>query len=369
LIRKGKESEFSSRWRRNHYARLHPYSYDTNHPMTASPSPPPLTLRGITFDPPLFCAPMAGITHSAFRRLLSDYGGYGALYTEMLSARMVPGEVPSTSPWLKRRPGDGKVIYQLLVVDTHHLEACLDRLAPLSHDGIDINLACPAATVQAQGGGSNLFDDPARLRAILRVIRPRHPGPLLVKIRLGRPTPDWRAVLRSRLRLFEDEGIDALTLHPRFAEESLNRFAARHALQSELAGETRLPLIANGDITGIEYAREHARLFSTSAGLMIGRMAAARPWVFGLWHHPDLEVDLPEVWTRFCHYLAEDFVEKQALIKLKVFTPFFARNFVFGHSFFTAIQSAPDWSTALNRAHDFLTRSPPRVREISLSGL
>lgn len=329
----------------------------------------PLLLRGVSFSPPLFCAPMAGITHSAFRRLLSDFGGMGGVYTEMLSAKMVVHENAADSPWLKRRPTDGRVIYQLLVVDTAELERTLDRLAPVAGDGIDINLACPAATVQQQGGGSNLFDDPARLRGIIKVIRPRHTGPLLAKIRLGRPTPNWRDVLRDRFRLMEDEGIDAITLHPRFAEESLNRFQARHSLHAELAAETRLPIIANGDITGINFARERAALFAAASGLMIGRMAAARPWIFAEWHNPGLVVEPAEVWTRFCNYLEEDFPAKKALIKLKIFTPYFARNFVFGHTLFTAVQSSPDWATARERSGQFLATSPPRLQDISLSGL
>ncbi len=312
---------------------------------------------------------MAGITHSAFRRLLADFGGMGGVFTEMLSAKMVVHENAMNSPWLKRRPTDGRVIYQLLVVDTRELTQALDRLAPVAGEGIDINLACPAITVQQQGGGSNLFDDPVRLRDIIRVIRAHHAGPLLVKIRLGRPTPDWREVLHDRLRLLEDEGVDALTLHPRFAEESLNRFPARHALHAELASETHLPIIANGDITGIDYARERMDVFASTSGLMIGRMAAARPWVFAQWHTPGLTVDRVEVWSRFCRYLEDDFSPEKALIKLKGFTPYFARNFVFGHTLFAAVQGAATWLEAKEKAGQFLAGPQPLIRDISLSGL
>lgn len=338
----------------------------------ATPAPrsqTPLTLRGVIFDPPLFCAPLAGITHSAFRRLVSDFGGYGGLYSEMLSVRMVIHESPATSPWLKRRPPEKRIIYQILVSDTRHLTRAIQRLSPVSQDGIDINLACPASTVQQRGGGSNLFDDPARLRDILRETRRAFGGPLLVKIRLGRPTPDWRGVLRDRLCLFEDEGVDALTLHTRFAEESLNRFPARHELLAELCAATRLPIIANGDITGRPYFHEHGAKLAPAAGLMIGRMAAARPWIFAQWHNPGLTVDPCEVWNRLCDYMIEDFPPPKALIKLKVFMPFFARNFVFGHTLFSAVQSATEWDTARDRAHQFLSATPALVRDISLSGL
>jgi len=312
---------------------------------------------------------MAGITHSAFRRLLADFGGYGALYTEMLSARMLVHEDPTTSPWLKRRPQEKQVIYQLLVADAARLPATLARLAPVSRDGIDINLGCPAATVQQKGGGSNLFDDPTRLRDIIRTIRRDFSGPLTVKIRLGRSTPDWRTVLHDRLRLLADEGIDALTLHPRFAEESLNRFQPRHTCYAELANETKLPIIANGDITGKGYFLANEALFTPSAGLMIGRMAAARPWVFAQWHQPDLLIDHHEVWTRLCNYIEEDFDLKTGLLRLKVFTPYFARNFTFGHTLFAAVHSAPNWATARSRADEFLSSNPPLNKTLSLSGL
>lgn len=337
--------------------------------MSVHPSIKPLTLRGVCYEPPLFCAPMAGITHSAFRRLLSDFGGYGALYTEMLSAKMVIHEDPATSPWLKRRPEEKRVIYQLLVTEAARLPATLDRLAPASQDGIDINLGCPAATVQQQGGGSNLFDDPGRLRGIIQTIRSHYDGPLSVKIRLGRPTPDWRAVLHDRLHLLEDEGVDAITLHPRFAEESLNRYQPRHTCYAELAAVTRLPIIANGDITGSDYVRLNDACFAPVAGLMIGRMVAARPWFFAQWHQPEQCIDHHEVWTRLCNYMEADFDPKKGLIRLKVFTPYFARNFAFGHTLFAAVQSAPDWTIARARADAFLSSQPALNKTITLSGL
>jgi len=120
----------------------------------------PLTLRGVVFDPPLFCAPMAAITHSAFRRLLGDFGGTGALFTEMLSARMILREDIQRSPCLKRRACEGKVIYQLMATETARLDEIIERLAPLKPDGLDLNIACSAYNVLEQGGGTDLFDDP-----------------------------------------------------------------------------------------------------------------------------------------------------------------------------------------------------------------
>jgi tRNA-dihydrouridine synthase len=335
---------------------------------TIPPALAPLTLRGVTFDPPLFCAPMARITHCAFRRLVSDFGGYGGLFTEMLCAKMILQENVATSPWLKRRPAEGKVIYQLLVVDTVRLPETLERLATLQPDGIDLNGACPAYIIRRMGGGAGLFADAGRLREILRVMRRHYHGPLTVKIRLGRRTDDWRERLRERLRILEEEGVDAITLQPRFSEERRGR-GVRHELYAELAAETRLPLIANGEIMGRAFYDRHAAALAPTAALMIGRIAAARPWIFAQWHKPDLAVDHAEVWERLMDYIAEDFSPQQALIQTKIIAPYFARNFSFGHCLFIAVQTANDFETARARAAAFLRASPTLVREISLSGI
>jgi tRNA-dihydrouridine synthase len=328
----------------------------------------PLTLRGTTFGPPLFCAPMANLTHSAWRRLMADYGGCGAVFSEMLSARMLLHERIDVSPWLKRRPGDGRIIYQLLVSDTFRLPESLDRLAALRPDGLDLNCACGAPLVRHRGGGAALFEDADRMRDIIRVMRRCYAGPLTVKIRLGSQKADWRERLLERVRILEGEGVDALILHPRFHEDQFRRHA-RHEVYAELAAATRLPLIANGDISGPDYVRKHAALFAPVSGLMVGRLAAAQPWLFGRWHNPCLTVDPADVVRRLSAYLAEDFTPDKALRRLKIWMPYFACNYVFGHTLFKAVQQAADWDQAVARALDFLASDPERLDPISVSGL
>jgi tRNA-dihydrouridine synthase B len=328
---------------------------------------PPLALRGVVFDPPVFTAPMAGITHSAFRRLLSDFGGYGALYSEMLSAKYLLHEDVAQSPWLKRRAAEGRVIYQLLMTDEERLPEITARLQLLAPDAIDLNLACNALPVRKQRGGSNLFGDMARMRAILRGLRAHFAGPLLVKIRLGDENDGWPERLRERLQLFEDEGVDAVVVHARFRGEKLGR-PARPWLYPALAEQTHLPIIANGDIHGPAFVTRHAEPLSAVRGLMVGRMIAACPWLLGLWRDPALPVDHVAIWNRYCDYLLEDFPPDDALKRLKIFTPYFARNFFFGHNLFVAMQNAPDFATARNQAQAFFEPSP-RLAAVDLAGL
>lgn len=323
---------------------------------------PPLVVRGVAFDPPVFSAPMAGITHSAFRRLLADFGGYGALYTEMLASKCILQEDEHASPWLKRRPAEGRVIYQLLMASDARLPEIAARLRSLRPDAVDLNLGCDAPTVQKLGGGANLFGDLDRMRVILRGLRAQFEGPLLVKIRLGLEATDWRERLHERLRLFEDEGVDAVVVHTRYFREKLGR-PARPWLYAELAQQTRLPIIANGDVH-----HHDSDALSAVRGLMVGRMLVACPWLFAKWRNPTLPVDHVAIWNRYCDYLLEDFVPHIALKRLKIFTPYFARNFFFGHTLFIGVQTAPDLATAKARAQAFFAQSP-RLTAVDLAGL
>ncbi|MDR0843442.1 MAG: tRNA-dihydrouridine synthase family protein, partial [Acidobacteriota bacterium] len=209
-----------------------------------------LRIDGKTFAPAFFLAPMAGVTHSAFRRLLADFGGYGALTTEMLSATAFYQEDPAISPFSRRRACEGSVIYQLRTCGEDVLEAVMAKLEAQRPAAIDLNLGCPAPEIQKLASGAALFRDFRRLREVLRRIRTCYQGTLLVKCRLGDDPENWREPFVERLRLFEDYGVHAVTVHPRFSGEKLKR-RARWREFPWIAAQTRLPVIGNGDVRSL----------------------------------------------------------------------------------------------------------------------
>src|SRR5512142_2274068 len=99
-------------------------------------------IRGRRFVPARFCAPLAGYTHSAFRRLLAELGGCGAVWTEMLAARRLLSEDFRSSPWVRRRPEETCLVYQLMVGDGDPLDRILGRLHENGAEAVDLNLAC-----------------------------------------------------------------------------------------------------------------------------------------------------------------------------------------------------------------------------------
>lgn len=331
---------------------------------------PALKLRGLTLSPPLLVAPMAGLTHSAFRRLLAEFGGYGALCTEMLAAKPLLVEDFARSPFVRRRPEEGTVIYQLLVPESDRLPEIVRRLRLVAPAGLDLNCGCPAPDARVVGGGAHLCADPERLRRVLSTLRAEFPGPLTVKIRLGfRADHGWEERFLANLRLYEECGVDAVTLHPRFAEERLKRPVLRERW-AWAAAHTRLPVIANGDIAGPETLAAHPEAFRGVAGVMVGRLAVVQPWRCAHWNQPAWRpADPAAVWDRLRACIEDDFTPAKAFLRLRDFTFWYARNFRFGHTLHAAAQHAPDLPALRTRALAFLQTAPAWNRHPSFSGL
>ncbi|MGA2506392.1 MAG: tRNA-dihydrouridine synthase family protein [Chitinispirillaceae bacterium] len=327
-----------------------------------------LHLSGSDILPPLFCAPMAGVTHSAYRRLTADFGGYGALFTEMLSARALVSENIAVSPFTKKRACEGRVFYQLRLTGSEEIGEVIEKLSFLEPFGIDVNLGCPAPEIRKSGGGIELFDDREKLRSVLGEVRKHWKGILTVKCRLGKRTDKWQETFINRLKIIGECGVDAITVHPRFSDEKLKR-KARWELFPWIAGLTKLPLIANGDIVAATAPALDLLSAGGCAGLMIGRMAAVKPWIFREFSGDSVPIGYLDVWTRFYEYTCEDFRPEKAIGRIKEFTAYFARNFIYGHELFRKVQSAPDLTTIKVRAKDFLSKSPAVEKEPSVMGI
>jgi tRNA-dihydrouridine synthase len=307
---------------------------------------------------------MAGITNSAFRRLISDFGGYGALYTEMLSTSALLKEHLSTSPFTKRRAEEGLVIYQLKSTGTEPIEQITERLSQHGVSCIDINLGCPAPEVKRFGGGKALFDNFELLSKTLALYRSHWDGVLSVKCRLGDESPGWQERFTIRMHLFEQCGIDSVCVHPRFSDDKLKR-PVRLELLAWIKSLSSLPLIVNGDI-GIKEC--HSILNAGIAdGVMIGRAAVTKPWIFACISGLSPVINYKETWIKLYNYTCEDFPPEKAIGRIKEFSTLYSKNFYFGHEFFRLVQSAPDLKTLYSRAHSFLD-SDPELQQSSDSG-
>jgi len=303
---------------------------------------------------------MAGLSHTALRRVILGFGGAGLLSTEMLRARSLPTENPRISPYLVRAAHESPLSYQLLAFSEKEVAPAIDALHRHGADVIDLNMGCTKRAVTTLGGGFALMEEPRNARRLVREARKRTDLPLTAKIRLG-VKPDEEA-LRDFVVMLEDEGIDMLTVHGRLKKDIFAR-APRWEWIGRIKGWVAIPVIANGGIFTVQDARDCLSL-SGADGLMLGRGAVIRPWLFAeaakeLYHCEIAvpQISLTRIYETFADLLTESFRPERRLGRLKEFTHYFARNYKFGHLLISAVQSSASMEEARERAAVFFENS------------
>ena len=327
--------------------------------------PHAIQIRNLRIDPPLLLAPMAGLSHSALRRIMVGFGGVGLLSTEMLSARRLPTENPRISPYLIRTEGEGPLSYQLLTSTGNEIGRAIDKLHACEADAVDLNMGCPSPAVGRFGAGSMLMEQPDVARRIVAEARRRTALPLSAKIRLGSEADSEK--LKKFCAMLEDEGADMITVHARFTHEPFAR-NPRWAYIAEIKDCMHIPVIANGGIFSAEDAEKCLRV-SGADGLMLGRGAVIKPWIFAEIAKTvfgsditERAVFLPDVYAAFVEALISDYRPIYRLGRLKEFTHYFARNYKFGHSLATRVQSSGSMEEARERAGAFFANNGEESR-------
>lgn len=315
-----------------------------------------------------FLAPLAGLTHSPFRRLLSDFGGYSALYSEMLSGRSLFGESFESSTFIHKREQEGKVVYQLQINNDDNIEDIVNKLSQdCSPFGIDINLGCPAPAARKKRTGARLFLEHNEVDEIISRVKSVWNGPLSIKTRLGsKKNRDWEEYLYKMCSLFEKHNIDWHTLHPRFTEDKFNR-QLHYKYFDILSDKYTTPIIANGNITDSNYRKFIDN--NTISGIMIGRAAIVKPWIFKKISDNSFNedaIDYQEVWNRLYSYINEEFIQTRAIGRVKQFTTYYSQNFVFGHTLYSEIINDNNLESIYTKANTFLEKNPQRVKELKI---
>jgi nifR3 family TIM-barrel protein len=300
---------------------------------------------------------MAGLTHASLRRLLGELGGVGLFYSEMLSARALRHEVPGRSRVLAAAERGRPLCLQLFAAEPEQIAPAVSAGGSWRPEAWDLNFGCPAPEILKQGAGAALARDLGRAWHMAEAMRQAVAGPLLFKIRAEE---DGTRLLEFA-RMLESAGADAIVVHGRTAREKLCR-PARWAPIAAVAAAVRVPVIGNGDVRS---AADAERMFAETgcAGVMVGRAAAERPWIFReiarSWGLPVPPLRLRTrgaVYRRLAKLLREHFAHPRDLYRLREFTGYFAKNYAFGHQLWKGVQNAPDATAARRLAKDFFSR-------------
>ena len=223
----------------------------------------------------LFVAPMAGVTDRPFRILARRFGA-GLAVSEMVSSRPELRESRKSRLRLDHAGEPGPVSVQIAGAAPAAMADAARHNVALGAQIIDINMGCPAKKVCNVYAGSALLENEPLVARILAAVVAAVDVPVTLKIRTG-PSPDRRNAVRVA-RLAEASGVRLLAIHGRTRACG---FAGRAEYDTiaEVKSRVGIPVIANGDIETPQQAREV--LARTGAdGLMIGRAAFGRPWLF-----------------------------------------------------------------------------------------
>jgi tRNA-dihydrouridine synthase B len=234
-----------------------------------------VTLGCTTLDPPVFLAPLAGITDVPFRNLVLGFGA-GLVVSEMVASREVLDSKPSARARALLGLDESRTAVQLAGRDAALMAEAARHVAGQGARIIDINMGCPAKKVTSGWSGAALMREPDHaLRLIEAVVRAVPDTPVTLKMRLG-----WDDASRNApaiARRAQAAGVRMITVHGRTRCQFYDGSADWAALR-EVRETVSIPLIANGDIVSTESARLSLSR-SGADGVMIGRGARGRPWL------------------------------------------------------------------------------------------
>ena len=256
-----------------------------------------MKIGAFTFDDPVFLAPMAGVTDTAYRVIAHDMGCPLA-FAEMVSSQGIHYRNEHTMKMLRTEAGERPIAMQIFAKSAAMAAEAAAYIEEIgTADILDFNMGCPAPKVVKNGEGSALMREPKKAEEILTAIRRATKLPFTVKMRLGWDDTSRNAVEIARMA--EAVGVDAVAVHGRTREQFYSG-NADYAAIAEVKRAVNIPVIVSGDIRRpADLAR--ALDITGADAVMIGRGAQGNPWIFPRlihWLHTGEELPPPTLIER-----------------------------------------------------------------------
>ena len=227
----------------------------------------------VTLPSPFVVAPMAGMTDTAFRRLVKRQGGCGLVVTEMVSSEGLVRGIDRTLEYAEYTEEERPVSIQIFGGDPATMAAAAQIVEAMGADIVDVNMGCPVPKIAKHHAGCSLMREPEHAASVIDAMTRAVRIPVTVKMRAG-----WNDKSRNApelARMVEDAGAAAVTIHGRTAEQSYSG-VADWDLVAGVAERLTIPVLGSGDCIEPEQIVE--RMGSVS-GVLVGRGVLRNPWI------------------------------------------------------------------------------------------
>src|SRR5688500_11263538 len=236
---------------------------------------PPTKIGSIELGSPLVVAPMAGMTDTAFRRLVKRQGGCGLVVTEMVSSEGLVRGIDRTLEYAEYTEEERPVSIQIFGGDPAKMAAAAQIVEGMGADIVDVNMGCPVPKIAKHNAGCSLMREPEHAASVIGAMAKAVRIPVTVKMRAG-----WNDKARNApelAKMVQDAGAAAVTIHGRTAEQSYTG-SADWDLVSRVAQNLSIPVLGSGDCIEPEEVIERLQRVPV-AGVLVGRGVLRNPWI------------------------------------------------------------------------------------------
>lgn len=237
----------------------------------------PINIGGIVVETPLTLAPMAGQTNHAFRALCRELGGCGLVCTELLSSHAIHLKNPRSEAFYDWTEDERPFAVQLFGSDPNIMADAARTVVSLGANIVDINMGCWVPKIAGRGAGAALLRDVCTATTVVQAVVNAVDVPVTVKVRSGWDPDTITAIEFAQAA--ERVGVQAIAVHARTASQGFSGDPDWDIIRQVKAAVTRIPVIGNGDVRTADDARRMLEQTGCD-GVMIGRGALGRPWIF-----------------------------------------------------------------------------------------
>lgn len=224
-----------------------------------------------------FLAPLAGYTQLAFRCVLRELGGLGLATTDLVQANSLLHRKPRSMELIATNQQDRPLSIQIFSGITDEMVCAARWLEQQGYAGVDLNMGCPMAKINGQGGGARLMCDLDEASRMVESVVRSVAIPVTVKMRLGWDRENIASPLLARR--FEEVGVAAITIHGRTRQQGFSGSVNLDGIQATVEAVDSIPVIGNGDVLTAHDAFRMRRVTGCAA-VAIGRGAMLDPWIF-----------------------------------------------------------------------------------------